>query len=374
MSRTPKGSISVVSVRGRLKLCFPRPWFGGEQVYLALGIPNTEDNRLYAQGKARDIQIEYQKGQFDWGLTKYKPQHGQLLQPSNLTLADLWGNYCAYKAHKLKPKTLHYWVSTIGRHIDRCPQQDISKALDVRDWLLGVTTPNMTSRTLAALSTAVDWGIKHNAISNTINPFSGMAGDIAVEKSEPKPNALTSTEKLRAIEGFTSHRYYGHYADLVRFWFLTGCRPSEAIGLEWTQIKEDCTKIQFDRSIVYIGGKPIRNKGSKTNRNRTFPCQEELKQLLLSQKQRRTKNPLVFSSPSGIPIDYSNFSQRGWSRVVEPILNRKSTPYSCRDTFITEQLAAGKPIAIIAKWVDNSPQIIQSRYLDMGAIENILPH
>ncbi len=373
MTRTPKGSISVISVRDRLKLRFPRPWFGGEQVFLALEIADTDDNRLYAQSKARDIQIEYQKGEFDWELKKYKPQHSQRVELRALNLSDLWGQYCAYKAHKLKPKTLHYWVTTIGRHIDRCPHQEIDRALDVRGWLLETTTPNMTSRTLAALATAVDWGIKHNAIVTPSNPFAGMSHDIAVETSEPEPNALSSMEKLETIAGFQTSRYYAHYANLVQFWFLTGCRPSEAIGLEWVQINADCTKIRFDRSIVKIDGKVVKNKKSKTNRIRTFPCQPDLTELLRELRASKPNNSLVFPSPSCIPIDYCNFSRRGWSSIVDPILGRESTPYSCRDTFITEQLAAGKPIAIVAKWVDNSPQIIQSRYLDMSSIGEIVP-
>jgi integrase len=373
MARTPKGSISVISVRGRLKLQFPRPWFGGEQVTLALEIADTEDNRLYAQSKARDIQIEYQKGEFDWELTKYKPQYGQRVELHTSTLSDLWQRYCAYKAHKLKPKTMHYWVKTIGGHIERCPYQDIDRALEIRGWLLAATTPNMTSRTLAALATAVDWGMKHKAIVITANPFSGMSGDIAVERSEPKPNALSSMEKLRTIESFQTNRYYAYYANLVRFWFLTGCRPSEAIGLEWVQINDECTKIRFDRSIVKIDRKVVKNQKSKTNRVRTFPCQQQLTEILRELRANKAENSLVFPSKFGMPIDYENFSRRGWSSIVDPILGRDSTPYSCRDTFITEQLAAGKPIAIVAKWVDNSPQIIQSRYLDMSSIGSILP-
>ncbi len=38
--------------------------------------------------------------------------------------------------------------------------------------------------------------------------------------------------------------------------------------------------------------------------------------------------------------------------------------YNCRDTFITKQLIAGVPIAIIAAWCDNSPSVIESRYAD----------
>jgi integrase len=373
MTKTPKGSISVVSVKGRLKLRFPRQWFGGEQISLSLEICDSEDNQLYAKGKARDIEIEYLKGEFDWQLTKYKPQTGKIVDSATITLSDLWGRYCAYKAHKLKPKTMHYWVSTIGIHIDRCPHQDIDRALDIRGWMLEQTTPNMTSRTLAALATAVDWGIRHNSIAIASNPFIGMSADIAVDRSEPQPNALSSGEKLQTIAAFQSNRYYSHYADLVQFWFMTGCRPSEAIGMEWVQINDLCTKVIFDRSIVKIDGKVVKNKKSKTNRIRTFPCQDNLTDLLTHLRERRSNNQLVFPSPSGIPIDYSNFAQRAWASIVDPILGRHSTPYSCRDTFITEQLAAGKPIAIVAKWVDNSPQIIQSRYLDMGAIDDILP-
>jgi integrase len=374
MAKTPKGSISVVNVRGRLKLRFPRPWFDGEQKYLALEIPDDAGNRIIAQQRAQDIQIEYQKGLFDWELKKYRPQHSKPVQERKLTLSGLWGRYCAYKAHKLKPKTLHYWVNTIGIHIDRCPHQNLDRALAIRDWLLESTTPNMTSRTLAALSTAVDWGIKHQAIAAAGNPFTGMSADIAVEKSEPRPNAFAASEKQRTIESFQTNPYYRHYADIVRFWFLTGCRPSEGIGLEWVQINDDCTKIRFDRSIVKIGSEVVKNKKSKTNKVRTFTCQPELRELLLDLKKRRSVNTLVFPAPSGIPIDYGNFAQRGWVKVVKPILGRDSTPYSCRDTFITEQLAANRPIAIVAKWVDNSPQIIQSRYLDMLAIEDITPY
>jgi integrase len=50
-------------------------------------------------------------------------------------------------------------------------------------------------------------------------------------------------------------------------------------------------------------------------------------------------------------------------------VGRNTTPYSCRDTFITEQIAKGTPVAIVARWVDNSPEIIDKRYFDISAVQ-----
>jgi integrase len=369
--RNPKGSIGVVSVRGRLKLRFPRPWFGGEQVFLSLGIPNTDTNRKYAEKLAKSLELEYLQGLFDWTLKKYEPDSAK---PSgDITLSALWQQYCAYKAHKVKPSTLYYWVKAIGVHIDRCPVQSIPQALEVRNWLLRATTPEMAKRVIAAISTTVDWGLRLGLLTLLINPYMGMSADLGVEKSEPKPNALSINEKRRVIAAFDDNLYYHHYADLVRFWFSTGCRPSEGIGLEWTQINDACTQIKFDRSIVRVGNTVVRNRKSKTNKTRKFDCQPELTDLLLARKKYRSANDLVFPSPSGKPIHYCNFSRRAWDAVVDPILNRPSTPYSCRDTFICEQLSANKPIWLVAQWVDNSPKIIQSTYLDMSVMTDIRP-
>jgi integrase len=372
MARNPHGSIAICTEGRRLKLQIPRAWNEGKQKYLTLGLSDTTDNRLYAANLARQIEWDYLHGNLDRTFAKYKPQ--QPTAKADLSLIDLWQEYCLYKAQSLKPATIHYLTNGLGFHIVRCPYQSSEQGLEVRQWLLNHTTPDMSRRVVAALATAVDWGRKHGKVTTTVNPFVGMSGDIRVEETDTAPNAFTPDERKLVIDDFARSKRYRFYTPLVKFWLMTGCRPSEAIGLTWGQISDDCDKIRFDRSIIHIGGKPIENRKSKTNRVRTFPSNDLLKEFLLDHRYQRSGcTRLVFPSPTGKPIDYSNFSTRAWDKVVDPAINRHSTPYSCRDTFITEQIAKGIPIPIVALWVDNSVKTIERYYLDASALTHLKP-
>jgi integrase len=372
MARTPHGSIAISIMSGRLRLQFPRAWYGGKQKYLNLRLPDTNDNRLHASLLARDIQWAYLQGKFDPTLAAYKPKTHQIAIPAQLTISEIWKEYCRYKSRSLKPSSIHYLVNAIGRHIINCPHQQISESLEIRGWLLGRTTPDLTRRVIQSLATAVKWALKHQLVTG-LNPFLEMAGDIRVDRKDPVPNAFSDLEKKLVLEAFDRHPHYRFYAPLVKFWFLCGCRPSEGIGLQWEQLTDDCSRICFDRSITYLAGKISHNKKSKTNRSRWFPCQDELQRFLIDRRNRKQHRSLVFPSLHGNPIDYNNFSHRAWDRIVDTIVQRNSTPYSCRDTFITEQISKGAPIAMIAKWVDNSVEIIEKYYLDVSAIDHIKP-
>lgn len=372
MSRNPRGSIAIFSRRGRLYLQFPRRWFGGEQKYHALELSDTPENRLWAQERIAQMHLDYLRGSFDPSLAAYFVSE---VEPSaDLTLAQLWAEYCQYKAQSLKAASIRYLVKGLGNHIAECPYQAISEALEVRKWLFDRTTPDMSRRAIAALATAVKWGIKHGKVTDNLNPFAGMAEDIRVEKDDPHPNGFTEEEQERIITAFEGSKYYYHYAPLVKFWFMTGCRPSEGIGLEWSQISSDYSKIKFDRSIVCVDGKTTKSKKSKTNRTRTFPTSDRLQKLLIDlNSQNDQDNPLVFPGKSGKPINYVNFCHRAWDEVVDPIIDRPTTPYSCRDTFISQQIAKGIPIAVIARWCDNSVKMIEKYYFDPSAIDNLKP-
>jgi len=372
MPRNPHGAISIHAPAGRLRIQFPRRWYGGKQKYLTLHLPDTSDNRLWAANLVRRIEWDYLQGDFDSSLAKYLKT--PLQNGRGLKLAQLWGEYCQYKSRSLKPASMHYLVSILGHHITRCPHQDIDKALGVRLWLLDRTTAGMTRRVLAALTTAISWALRHKQLPATQNLFIGMAEEIRVDKSSAQANAFSALEREQIITAFEQSHYYHHYAPLVRFWFLTGCRPSEGIGLEWEQIDPDCSRIVFDRSIVKVGNANVKNRLSKNNRKRTFSCQPELQQFLSDRRtSRNSKISLVFPSLEGKPIDYINFSHRAWDKIVDQIVDRPTTPYSCRDTFITDQIGKGVAPAIVAKWVDNSVEMIEKYYLDISAIDHIKP-
>lgn len=377
------GVASIESVRGRLRISIPRACFGGQQKYLTLGLSDTPKNREIANCKLESLQSDINLGHFDPTLERYKPQTKQqdylkLIEKSRdtISLTQLWQEYLVYLKPIRKPTTMAYLEETISYHINKCPIVSPFEALAIRSWLLEVTTPSMTKRVLTQLNAACNWAISNRKLSSTLSPFAGMAKEFKHRYEETgEPNAFTFEERDRILYAFKNHKIkgysYSHYTPFVDFMFLTGCRPSEAIGLKWEDIDPSYRFITFDGGIVYSHKKKIstRGQGGKNNRKRKFPCNEMVRDLLMSLPKTHS---FVFPSVKGKIINYNDFSRRAWNAIVDPI-KPNTTPYSCRDTFITEQIAKGVSAAIIAKWVDDSVRVIEKHYLDMTAIEHILP-
>lgn len=383
----PKGTVSIITSNGRLQLRFR---YAGDRKYVSLGLPDTPVNQKAAQRLASQIELDIASGNFDPTLAKYKPQSvlsttvPDITPKATPTLTDLWLAYTQYKASSLKETTKGYHAS-FARLFQRIGDVALLDALAVKAALEKVTTVHQTKRALSQLNSACEWAVKHQLID--ANPYQGMAKEMPKYRYqlEPRPDAFTEEERDRILEAFRNHRgnwngrghtgiSYAHYNSFVEFLFLTGCRPSEAIGLQWKHITEDGSFIHFEGSVTTSGnGKPIRVAGSKNNKKRRFPCSEKLRQLLLSiRPEPIAPDTLVFPSPKGKFIIYNNFCNNAWKRIVNPI-KPDTTPYSCRDTFITTQILKGVPESVIAKWCDTSVQMIQTYYADYLKLLSLRP-
>jgi integrase len=366
--KTPKGECSIVVRSGRLRLRIPRSFNSdGKQREIALNMADSESGRTVAAQILANVQLDIYNGALDPTLDKYKRK--EIVK--QVTVYALWCQYVKYKQSTIKLSTLHYYQEIIGNKLRDCPQS-ILKGLDVRDWLLRNTTQSTAARVLKHLNWAVTWGIRHGEIDLIKNPYIGMGKEITPRTQPPGADAFKVDVKEAILNAFLTSHHYDHYYPFVYFLFLTGCRPSEAIGLRWGEISDDFSCVHFCGSIVQIKSKSVRMEKSKTNRIRSFPINTELRDLLEAiHKPGSSFDRLVFPSRESIdkPIAYINFCHRAWSKIVTSIVGRKTTPYSCRDTFITEQIAANVPLSIVAKWVDNSPQMISSRYFDVSAVK-----
>jgi integrase len=365
--RAPRGEASIVVRSGRLSLRIPGNCFpDGKQSLISLDMADTSAGRTVAAQILANLQLDIYQGQIDPTLDKYR----RAPMVTTVTALSLWINYVEYKKPTIKLSTLHYYQQTIGSKMAQIPHS-IDKALDVRDWLLKNTTQALAARCLDHLSSAVAWGIRHTEIPLIKNPYLGMGREVKPKSHPPGADAFTADQKEDILNAFVGSRYYDRYFAFVYFLFLTGCRPSEAIGLRWGDIATDFSVVNFTGSIVLVNHKAVRMKRSKTNRVRSFPINSELSDLLQAcSKTIHKADWLVFALTDDpyLPINYENFHKRAWVKTVTPIIKRKTTPYSCRDTFITEQVAAGFPISVIAKWVDNSPRMISDRYFDISAV------
>jgi integrase len=388
---SPRGLANLNSDQGRLRIRFPRSLFGGRLKFLALGLDDTPTNRVKAEKIIQSVNADIEFGRFDLSLERYKPYYRQKnhlkaveeLYP-DISLIQLWNQYVNYKVSVVKENTINYYKSVIFPLIQRSNVSSPYQALELREWLTENTTESCTKRVLQQACAAFKWGLKHHLVKG-VNPYLGMAGEFKhpYECNDPEPNAFSQAQKMQVLDVFKSHNgswnkrgYYGgskysHYYPFVKFLFLTGCRPSEAIGLTWGQVNSKY--IQFDRSITHFRGKKYCSSKSKNNRSRKFAIYPELRQLLEKIKPEEIEpSQLVFPAPKGGAINYSNFSQRAWKTLVDPI-KADTTPYSCRDTFITEQVIEGVAPSIVAKWCDTSAGVIEKFYLDTEQIAHILP-
>lgn len=379
--RAHKGSVAILSSNGRLQLRFS---YGGKRHYITTGYPDTAEHRRLAEIKAKEIEKDILYERFDPNnLDKYKPKaalstvtpvtpiHKQ--QPS---LADLWGKYTDYKRPSLSPSTLAKDFVRVSRCIDlKLPSKSLSEAVAIRDWLIANKTPNATKRLLTQFHACCDWAVKSHLIRE--NPFTGMAADIKTPKGSSEDTDIvpfTLEERDRIINAFRIDRYYSYYTSFIEFLFLTGCRPSEAVALQWKYISPDCRLIRFEQAVVISEQGLVCKKGLKTQKKRSFPANDKLAELLKSIRPETVQGEeKVFPSPENHWIDIHNLTNRAWRTVLsklDGIEYRKL--YQTRHTFITAALetAVQKPDGTVkmldakdvARLVGTSPKMIYEHY------------
>lgn len=340
-----------------------------------------------AKAVADLIESDIKSGHFDSTLSKYKPQSidslQQALRRTQATLAEikqketnrvclqeLWDKYVEYKKPSLSLSTLEVdYKRRIGNTFKLLPTTNLAEAVAIRDWLIAHKPPTQVKKILTQFSACCNWAIDSRLIEN--NPFLKMTSKVrSPNKTEDDDiNPLSAEERDRIIEAFEQNRHYCHYRYFVKFLFFTGCRPSEAIALSWSDVREQ--QINFTNS--YVLGQ--RKKGLKTQKKRTIELNAQVQQILTENKlyldnllkNKRSftnESHLVFPSAEGTYIDWHNFSNRAWKKILESLPQiQYRNPYQTRHTFITLALKTQKVnIQDLAKFCGNSPKIILERY------------
>lgn len=375
--KAPKGSVQIKSSNGRLQLAFSQ---AGKRHYLSLGLADNKVNRKAAQAKAKLIESDIAYERFDPTLAKYKPQSVLSTITPTVTpigpkpsLADLWEKFLEYKRPQCSPNTMKYMYGVYSSYITKLPTHELEQACEIRDYILKSIPLNSAKRFLTRLSACCEWARRSGLI--TENPFNGMANEIKLPKSQNADddiNPFTAEERDAIIRAIETDRFcpaksgfrHSRYASLIKFLFTTGCRPSEAVALQWKHISEDFRQITFEQVIIGTdSGRQIR-PGLKTQKRRKFPCNDSLKALLQSIKpEDATLESLVFPSPEGKPIDLNNFRNRTYKTVLKGLGIEYRKLYQTRHTFITLALETGKLDAKdVARLVGNSPEVIYRHY------------
>uniref|UniRef100_B8HN20 Integrase family protein n=1 Tax=Cyanothece sp. (strain PCC 7425 / ATCC 29141) TaxID=395961 RepID=B8HN20_CYAP4 len=380
------GSVQIKVSNDRLQLVFS---YAGRRHYLSLGLPDSPVNRKAAQAKAKLIESDIAFDRFDPTLAKYKAQSAlstsEITPISTPTLKLLWQQYTEYKRPMVSPSTLKKSFERYGNCIDRLPTQDLSQAGLIRDYCLKAMPVNSCKRFITQLSACCDWAVKSGLIE--ANPFTGMAADITLPKSKRgefddinpfsfeerdqilealRTDQFTKTRKVKRQHQFQHSHYYGY----VAFLFLTGCRPSEAIALQWKHVSSDWRYINFEQSVVLGEDGMVCKEGLKTQAKRRFPCNARVRSLLQSLKPKECgPETLIFPSHKGGWIDTVEFQHRVWKPLLEGLGIAYRKPYQTRHSWITWALNAtgenGERLTVkdVAKLAGNSPEVILKHYL-----------
>jgi integrase len=359
------GSIKVKDSNNRLQLVFTH---GGKRHYISLGLTNTPINRKLAQEQAFQIQRDIEYGEFDPTYERYRVQSAltTVSPPSTIPvslpkLPELWARYVKAKRSGKSPATIRMygWVTN---HLDRCPYKLPNEPQAVFDWLVSNIPADSAKRVMMHLSACCKWAKKSGLIDS--DPFYGMASEIKLKKAsneEMEINPFSREERDRIIAAFKSNRYYRHYAPLVEFLFFTGCRPSEALALQWKHITSSA--INFEQALIY-SGKLVLKEGLKTQKARKFPINTQLSELLYLIKPTQVNlDALIFPSPKNKFIDWHNFTNRAWKSVLATLPDIEyRNPYQTRHTFCSLCREADIASLQIAKWVGNSAAMIDRVY------------
>lgn len=363
-----KGKVGVGKCNEKLRLSLPRHLFPEQRKYIYLGFKDTPENRKIAEAKAKAIESDIVYERFDYTLNKYKQQPPPNQDEVKITtLQDLYYEYINTRKKTVRPGT---WVSgymVALRHIQRSPfcNADISTIIgqDVFDWAIQNLTPDTAKRLLTQLNACFKWAIEKRLVSEP-SPFNGLsakANRLKKTSDSDEINPFTANERDRIIQCFESEPKHSHFCLYVRFCFFTGCRPSEAIALRWSDVADDLSKITFNTVIVSGEGGRKRCDGLKTQTRRNFPCNEQV-QNILREARSRNNSEIVFPSKTGKPIQVGDFCTKHWHPVFDIVGIEHRKPYQMRHTFVTLCLEAGIDAKDVATWVGNSPQVIYQNY------------
>jgi integrase len=381
--RKPKGSASAVDNRGSLWLYCT---FKGKRYNIPTGLPFSPINKAHKLNTlGKEIECDIALGTFDTTLVKYRElanlaPRGSASVAKQLDLGELWDKFVVYKSISCSENTIDTMYGQYGRYLKRLPTQDLSKATEMRDWIIENIPSNSAKRFMVRLNACCDWGIDSGLIEN--NPFQRLVKTVKVSKSDRKTEEndiqpFTASDKDAVLEAFLLDTFrrkksaftHSFYHPFVKFCFMTGCRPnSEAVALRWENISADFSSIVFSSAVIDTNDGRKRRSGLKTQARRTFPCNEPLQAFLRSHKAKADSQEkgkpidLVFPGHKGDFLDPDALRKSAWTQVLKGLGFEVRGLYQTRHTFITLAIKHGVSIQDIAKWVGNSPEVIYRHY------------
>lgn len=186
-----------------------------------------------------------------------------------------------------------------------------------------------------------------------------MPTGLSRAKQRPRKAILAPVDIARLIKAAEADLDHGPY---YGFAFLAGTRPSEQLGLLWSEVDFDAGVIRICRVQERDGTLTAMTKTEAGTRE--VPMGVTLRAMLLAWRVRcpRQDGELhrVFPGPGrlqpwpmprvgGGPLLYQNFRRRFWEPAFKRLKLPYVTPHAARHSFISTMQAAGIEVGLVAK-------------------------
>lgn len=344
MGRRRTGSVAIRATSIRIVFS----WNGKqhkETLYLDAGrpLPPTPPNIKHAERVASDVGRSIALGTFKIGDFFPFSKHADAVQSGSVgDFLDTW-----FAQADLKRSTLttyrrmkdNFWKPHIGHiQLPALRHSDITAALKKGAWASGKTRNNH----LSMLSTALELAVHDEKLAR--NPCA------RIESASWQKKGIDpfSSGEADAIIAHMRQKYPEQVGNMVEFWFFTGLRTSEIIGLDWPHVDLRTRQVVIDQGFVV----DTLEDSTKTGATRTVLLNARAMQAIERQKAHTylAGNNVFLDPGTGKPWAYEqNFRKRYWTPTLKALGIRYRRAYYCRSTYATICLMAGANPAFVAQ-------------------------
>jgi integrase len=195
------GTVKVGVDKGCLRLQFPsavsnKVW-GVKQKYLALGLSDTEENRVMAQELANKAQKDMLWNNLDKTLERYKPFNlkntSEQVKPRTPELLELYSEFIkTVKKPSVGGSTYNKYEVVYLKKIKLCGGADIvADSTKIFDTLKAATAPKEVRNLLDVLHNLLEWCKRRGTVErNTFNPYRSYKQDVPGTSKQSKPKHI----------------------------------------------------------------------------------------------------------------------------------------------------------------------------------------
>ncbi|CAG9000625.1 MAG: Putative defective protein IntQ [Candidatus Celerinatantimonas neptuna] len=335
------------------------------------GLPPTKSNLRYAARKKAAVEMDIEKGIFDY--LEHFPNSRSAILLGEKTKTETTVS-CYLEAYMescllrgLSPSTLIGYRKCITalKPLHDVYISEVTPAL-IKRFITQASCSLKTMRNiLSVLRSSLDEGITDGVIK--INPCVGVNPGRYIRKEDKLStrgqnkdvDPFTPAEEKAIIKAAESHP---QWQNLFRFWLHSGLRTSELIALKWDDVDWINHKVSVVEALVSGITKSTKTRAGR----RMIELDSEAMHALHQQKEHTfLHSDYIFHDPRLKTHWQTSDSVRkkAWQPTLKKAGVRYRRPYNCRHTFACRHISSGANLWWLAEQMGHaSPEMLFRHY------------